>query len=307
MSSVNSELYMHPKDRAALEALKGIPGFTTVLRGFMKNFSEQQLHGVNMATKLRLSKDQLPELYNILPPICEKLGIKEPEFYLEMNPEPNAYTYGDTQTFLTITSGLVECMNEEELKAVVAHECGHIACHHVLYHTMAKFILEGIDSFIGLGLISLPLKLALYGWQRMSELSADRAAAIYMGGSDVVEDVMIRLSAGSKSYIKGINKELYMQQAKDYEELVSDSGFDKVLQFLANMNGTHPFNSVRCSEIHKWCQTEEFKRILNGETEPVKKAAPEDEEEGVSYCQSCGAKLNKYAIYCPRCGVKKEQ
>ena len=301
MNSVNADLYMHPQDKGALDALKAIPGFTTVLKGFMKNFSEQQLHGVNMATKLRLSKEQLPDLYNLLPPICEKLGINEPEFYLEMDPNPNAYTYGDTKAFLTITSGLVECMNEDELKSVIAHECGHIACHHVLYHTMAEFILQGLDTFIGLGLISLPLKLALSGWQRMSELSADRAAAIYMGGSDVVEDVMIRLSAGSKSYIKGINKELYMQQAKDYENLIKDSGYNKLLQFLANMSETHPFNSVRCSEIHKWCQSNEFNRIINGEIN-IYKEEPASEEQ---YCKRCGAKLGKDALYCPRCGYKQ--
>lgn len=301
MNSVNADLYMHPQDKSALDALKAIPGFTTVLKGFMKNFSEQQLHGVNMATKLRLSKEQLPDLYNMLPPICEKLGINEPEFYLEMDPNPNAYTYGDTKAFLTITSGLVECMNEDELKSVIAHECGHIACHHVLYHTMAEFILQGLDTFIGLGLISLPLKLALSGWQRMSELSADRAAAIYMGGSDVVEDVMIRLSAGSKSYIKGINKDLYMQQAKDYEDLIKDSGFNKLLQFLANMNGTHPFNSVRCSEIHKWCQSNEFNRIINGEINIYKEETANEEQ----YCKRCGAKLDKDALYCPRCGYKQ--
>lgn len=301
MNSVNADLYMHPQDKGALDALKAIPGFTTVLKGFMKNFSEQQLHGVNMATKLRLSKEQLPDLYNLLPPICEKLGINEPEFYLEMDPNPNAYTYGDTKAFLTITSGLVECMNEDELKSVIAHECGHIACHHVLYHTMAEFILQGLDTFVGLGLISLPLKLALSGWQRMSELSADRAAAIYMGGSEVVEDVMIRLSAGSKYYIKGINKDLYMQQAKDYEDLIKDSGYNKLLQFLANMSGTHPFNSVRCSEIHKWCQSNEFNRIINGEINIYKEETTNEEQ----YCKRCGAKLGKDALYCPRCGYKQ--
>lgn len=299
---VDAELYIHPQDKLALDALKGIPGFTTVLKGFMKNFSEQQFHGVNMATKIRLSKEQLPELYNLLPPVCSKLGIQEPEFYLEMDPYPNAYTYGDTRAFLTITSGLIECMNEDELKVVIAHECGHIACHHVLYHTMAEFILRGIDSFLGLGLISFPLKLALSGWQRMSELSADRAAAIYMGGSEIVEDVMIRLSAGSKSYIKGINKDLYMKQAKDYEMIVNESGYNKMLQFLANMNGTHPFNSVRCSEINKWCQTEEFNKIINNRKESQK-----IENESGIFCKNCGGNLNKFAIFCPRCGFKREQ
>ena len=303
MTPINPELYMHPQDRSTLNALKKMPGFTVVLKAFMKNFHERMIHGVNMATKLRLSKDQLPELYNLLPPICQKLGIPEPEFYLEMNPDPNAYTTGDTTAFITIHSGLVDCMNKEELKAVIAHECGHIACHHILYHTMADSILNGLDNFIGLGLISLPLKLAFYGWQRMSEFSADRAAAIYMGGSDIVEDVMIRLSAGSKSYIKGINKELYMQQAEEYEKLVKESGFNKVLQFMANMESDHPFNSVRCSEIHKWCQTPEFTQILSGKIQSDSKNSARSSNG--SFCRKCGAKLDDSDIFCKKCGTKR--
>ena len=92
-----------------------------------------------------------------------------------------------------------------------------------------------------------------------------------------------------------------MQQAKDYEDLIKDSGFNKLLQFLANMNGTHPFNSVRCSEIHKWCQSNEFNRIINGEIN-IYKEEPASEEQ---YCKRCGAKLGKDALYCPRCGYKQ--
>ncbi len=99
---------------------------------------EQLQYGMNMATAIRLSPTQLPKLYNHLPPICEKLGIAEPEFYLQMDPVPNAWTFGDTKIFITITSGLVELLNDEELDAVIAHECGHILCHHVLYHIYPK-------------------------------------------------------------------------------------------------------------------------------------------------------------------------
>lgn len=293
MFSVDSKAYIHKQDKIALEALRTIPGFTAILKAFMKTFSEQQIHGVNMATKIRLSEGQLPDLYKLLPPICKKLGIDEPEFYLEMDPYPNAYTFGDTRAFITVTSGLIECMNEDEITAVIAHECGHIACHHVLYHTMASFILAGLDGFLGLGVISLPLRLALSAWQRTSELSADRAAAVYMGGSEVVENVMLRLSAGSKSDIKGINKDLYIQQAKDYEDLVNESGFDKALQFLANMNGTHPFNTVRCSEIHKWCESDDFKNLLNEKNL---------EKSETFYCRKCGTLLPTGALFCPKCG-----
>ena len=107
---------------------------------------EQLQYGINTASAIRLSPTQLPELYRHLPPICRVLGIKEPEFYLEMNPMPNAYTFGDTRIFITVTSGLVEMMDDEELDTVLAHECGHILCRHVLYHSIAQYILKGADA-----------------------------------------------------------------------------------------------------------------------------------------------------------------
>ena len=83
--------FIHPEDAAALEALKKIPVLPAVIKAFMDLGVEQLQTGLNMATKVRLSPTQLPHLYHILPPICELLDIKEPDFYLEMSPIPNAY------------------------------------------------------------------------------------------------------------------------------------------------------------------------------------------------------------------------
>lgn len=300
---INAELYMHPQDRETLRTLKSLPGFTALLQAFMKRFTGQMLHGVNMATKIRLGKDQLPEIYELLPPICDRLGIAEPELYLEMNPYPNAYTYGDDEAFITITSGLIDSMTTEELKAVIAHECGHIACRHVLYRTMATVILYSVADALGLGIISAPLKIALASWQRTSELSADRAAAVYMGGSEIVEDVMIRLASGSKTVINGINKEAFMEQAADYEKLVKSSGYNRSLQQLANLGGTHPFISVRCSEIHRWCQSAEFADIINGRDKP--ETSPEEISAENGCCRECGTKLMKGARFCHECGARQ--
>src|SRR5699024_12448164 len=96
----------------------------------MKVFNEKMIHVLNMSNKIRITHQQLPNLDRLLPPVCEKLGIKEPEFYLEMDPVANAYAYGDSIIAITVTSGLVDLMNEEEIQVVLAHECGHIACHH---------------------------------------------------------------------------------------------------------------------------------------------------------------------------------
>ncbi len=78
--------FIHPEDAAALEALKKIPVLPKVTKAFMDLGAEQLQTGLNMASKVRLSPTQLPHLYHILPPICELLNIKEPDFYLEMNP-----------------------------------------------------------------------------------------------------------------------------------------------------------------------------------------------------------------------------
>ena len=169
--------FIHPEDAAALKALKAIPMLSTIVKKVMDVGAEQLQTGLNMASKVKLSPTQLPRLYNILPPICERLEIKEPEFYLEMNPAPNAYAFGDTQTAITITSALVDMMSEDELIGVVAHECGHIACRHMLYHTLAQIIANASGMFEALAKLAVPIHYALMYWQRKSELSCDRAAA----------------------------------------------------------------------------------------------------------------------------------
>lgn len=99
--------FIHPEDAAALRQLESIPGFPALVKKVLALGLEQLQYGINMATTIRLSSTQLPQLYRHLPPICERLGIAEPEFYLEMNPSPNACTFGDTKIYITITSGLV--------------------------------------------------------------------------------------------------------------------------------------------------------------------------------------------------------
>ena len=113
MRAVPSDMYCHKQDKIALEKLKAIPGFKLVLKKYMEIFQESFMEGLNMATKVRLSKDQMPEIYNILPPICEILGIEEPQFYLQMDPNPNAYTMGDTIISVTVTSGLINTMTQQ--------------------------------------------------------------------------------------------------------------------------------------------------------------------------------------------------
>ena len=98
-----------------------------------------------------------------------------------MDPYPNAYAMGDTRTMVTVTSGLLEYLTDEEVSSVIAHECGHIACRHMLYHTLASTLLRNIERMGILGNAVMPVYWALQYWSRRSELSADRAGAVALG------------------------------------------------------------------------------------------------------------------------------
>jgi len=287
---IHSSDFIHPEDEAARRNLEAIPGFSTALKSILKISFEQLYHGLNMANKIRLSEKQLPHLYKKLKPICDKLGIEEPEFYLEMNPNPNAYTYGDTQVFLTITSGLVEHLEDDEIDAVIAHECGHIACRHVLYHTMAYILSFGASGI--LNIVSKPIQLALMYWSRRSELSADRASAAVMGSPTPVVETMIRLSGGPKWLTKDIDIELYAAQAEEYEKL-QENNWDKIQQNYAIMFQSHPFAAIRVNEILKWCKTDQFNNIINGKKQ-IEMSCPKCGtaiEADWKFCENCGSKL----------------
>lgn len=259
-------VFIHESDRAALKALKAIPGFTAAFKAFMNVWSERQFRIQNMSSKIKLSEEQMPKYYNMLPPICEKLGIDVPDLYLELDVVPNAYTYGDTKPFITITSGLLETVPDELIPTVLAHECGHIVCHHTLYTTMGAAILNGasfLGGIFGLGkLISLPLQIAFYYWMRCSEYSADRAAAVYCNGAEQMTDICMRLAGWDKDILSDARKDLFMKQALEYKEMIETSKWDKTLEFFALLKSTHPFTAVRAYEVDEWVKTEDFQKAM---------------------------------------------
>ncbi len=279
--------YIHPEDEEALNNMRSIPGFQTLVKTFLKIGYEKLIYGTNMASMIKLSPVQLPEIYHRLPPICKKLGIEEPDFFLEMNPVPNAYTFGDTRIFVVVTSGLLEYLDDEEINSVLAHECGHIACRHVLYHTMADMMVNGLEGI--LGTIATPFKLPLLYWQRKSELSCDRAAALVTSVEAVLQ-TQVRLAGGPKSITGKINIEEWAKQADRYEEIRSGGLWNKTLQTIAIAAQSHPFAAVRVREILKWGKSEQYRTIKSGGS------ASSDR------CPSCGTMIDKNWKFCRNCG-----
>ncbi len=290
---MNPSDFIHPEDAAALRQLENIPGFSTLLKKFYAIGLEKLQYGINMASNIRLSEKQLPKLYNHLPRICETFGISVPEFYLQMDPMPNAWTFGDTRVFVTVTSGLVEQLTDEELDAVLAHECGHILCRHVIYHSLAQYIVEYADNLGLIGNLATPLIYALLYWQRKSELSCDRAGAI-VTSPEVVAKVMVRLSGGPKTITSDVNVEEWVKQANLYEEIKNDGIINKAMQIYATMGLNHPYAATRVREILKWGKTSAYHNIkarLDVTAESKCRLCLKPVESGWQFCRHCGNKL----------------
>lgn len=277
---IDCEQYIHSLDRVALVALRKIPLLDTICAKLMSIMNDKQNTIINMSTKIHITEKQLPKIYRMVESICCKIGIDMPELYLELNREPNAYTYG-TKTFtIIIHSGLLECLQDDEIYAVLAHECGHIACKHGLYHTIGGIVLRGgamslseLSSFFNtkgilgsvagnvVSVVDSALELAFFNWSRCSELSADRVAVICCGSAAPVIETMMRLAGGTRHIDSEINKELFLKQAADYQENMEQGFVNKSLEFLLTKNNTHPLLAVRAFEAQKFANSEEFKNI----------------------------------------------
>lgn len=286
--------FIHPEDAAALRQMESIPGFAALVKKVLAIGIENLQYGLNMASSIRLSECQLPEIYRHLPPICKRLGISEPEFYLQMDPNPNAWTMGDTRIYIVVTSGLLEMMSNEELDAIIAHECGHILCRHVLYHTVAQWISSGLANWGIFGTLATPVQFALLYWYRKSELSADRAASI-ITSPEIVANSMARLSGGPQNLTSQINLQEWALQADEYDKIQNNGLWNKTLQLAAIAGLDHPFSAVRVREILKWGESEQYRMIMNGGAM---------ENHSGHTCPQCGCPIDDGWHFCRNCGCK---
>lgn len=260
-----SELYMHDLDRTALDALNRFPKFVQFKKAYMENVDEKVEKICKLSSAIRLNENQMPEIYNLLPPICVKLGISIPDLYYIKSKEMNAWTSGSTNPYICVTSELVEKVPTELVSSVIAHECGHIACNHVLYHSMAIQLLNGIDNSPLMKIdairkyVTPTLVNALLYWYRCSELSADRAAVLCDGGPNQTIDMLLRIHG-----YENVNREEFLKQALDLKRFVEESDSNKFLEQMIIKEDSHPRLATRVYECFEWTKTEQYSDILNG-------------------------------------------
>ena len=71
---------------------------------------------------------QFLQLYNVVQALAIGDGLPMPKVYVINDPSPNAFATGrdPNHAAVTVTTGLLQTMNREELEGVLAHEMSHI-------------------------------------------------------------------------------------------------------------------------------------------------------------------------------------
>src|SRR5262249_16740521 len=153
----------------------------------------------------------------------------------------NAFTSGHNNPFIVLQTELLEVMDDNEVMGVIAHELGHIKCGHVLYKMMARGIrplielLSSMTMGIG-GLVSMGIEVALFMWDRRTELSSDRAALLALQDVRPCVTMLMKLAGGTKRHSAELSAEQFLNQARAYKEGLDQSMLDKLYRFMANTN-----------------------------------------------------------------------
>ena len=115
LAGLDVETFRHPSDAKATDALKSIPGLDKLLAKILEYGLERLFYVENVASNIRVTPKMFPRLHKSLVWATKILDVPEPEMYVTLDPVPNAWTYGHTKPFITMTSGLIDVMSDEEL------------------------------------------------------------------------------------------------------------------------------------------------------------------------------------------------
>ena len=212
-----------------------------------------------------------------------------PEVLVVKGAQPNAFTFGtEEHASVVVNSGILGLFTEPELTGLFAHELGHVKSGHMLYHTVAEVLGGGISvsaSFLGLDIVSLPVRLALLSWHRESEVTADRASLLVVNDISVIKSLVTKLALWSSP------------------GMISSGGFDiekdkaGLLDSASELFRTHPLDVNRFKLAKDFFESEQFRfarRKIETRLDLVRALIP--------ICRFCGERKRVEELFCPVCG-----
>jgi Zn-dependent protease with chaperone function len=263
LPQISPAAWEHPTDRAALGALRTIPGFDAVLRKVVGMFGERNIRINYQAQALRIGPSQYPDIHRQLLDVCEILDTAPPPLYVSQTPLANAGAVGMDRPFIVVNSSLIELLSPDQVRFTLGHEVAHIMSDHALYRTLLFLLLELSRPLVPvLGQVTMPITLALLEWHRKSEVSCDRAGLLAVQDPDVGFGALGTMAGGIRGREGTIDIGALKEQSSDY---LDATGLDGFFKFVATAGRTHPFPVIRVAELADFAEHGAYRAIVGGD------------------------------------------
>jgi heat shock protein HtpX len=125
-----------------------------------------------------VSRAEEPRLYNILENLCISRGITMPKLRIADDEALNAFATGmnDKQYSITVTQGLLDALNDQEIEAVLGHELTHIRNGDVRMLVIA-LVIAGAIGFFGELVFRIFFQNVMWGGGRRSSRDEGKGGA----------------------------------------------------------------------------------------------------------------------------------
>ncbi|MET8148217.1 M48 family metallopeptidase [Actinoplanes sp. NPDC049668] len=265
LTGISSRAWEHPADRGALTALRELRGFDDVVKAFFGMWNERGFRLSYLAGAIRVDHRQYPRVYQRFTEAAATLDVAElPELYVEQSPMINGQAIGMDKPFIVITTGAVEKLDDEELRALLGHEIGHVRSGHAVYKTIMMILTRWAASLAWMPVGAITLRaiiVAMYEWWRKAELSADRAGLL--AGQDPAASLRLLMKLAGGGDLSQIDTAAFLEQAAEYEG--GGDLRDSIHKLGMTAWSTHPVPVARASELRRWIDAGDYGRILEGD------------------------------------------
>ncbi|MDI9470195.1 MAG: M48 family metallopeptidase [Bacillota bacterium] len=248
--------YAFASDYALRQKINQIPGVFTVFKALTSHMVPVMRQKF-MREATRVTPNQFPKIFAMTKDCSEMLGIGLPTVYVQPEiGQLNAFAMAieDSEPLVILYSSLVERTTDQELKAVIGHECGHVHNNHGIYNLIVEILVNGVGvNLPGVGdilrLLTAPIQIAIRTWGRAAEITCDRAGIICCGEADSTISVHGKFQSGG----------LLSGQAINVDELLTQyEAMRETPVRLQELVSTHPAGVRRILAAREFVHSEPF-------------------------------------------------
>jgi Zn-dependent protease with chaperone function len=223
-----------------------------------------------MQTAVRVHERHLRPLHQHLVHAAHVLDLAPlPQLYVVQDARPNAFALGVREPLIGLTTGLLDLLDEDQIRGVLGHELGHIQAGHQLYRTALTLLVD-----VALGLLGkvvpltsaalLPIQYALLYWYRCAELTCDRAQMLVQRDFDRFVLCEMKFASGAPSTSSLLDPEQFLAQADEAAQMQEDEVLNRVIALWQAGSMTHPFPVWRVGHMHHWVTEGAYLDIMRG-------------------------------------------